>query len=190
MARRTAAEAEQTRKKLLAIARESFTTRGYAGTATNDIVTAAGLTRGAMYHHFDDKADLFRAVFLDVINELNERVITAALTGTNAREAFAAGCRACIEVMAGPEYHQIASVDAPVVLGQAEWHRLDTGVGMASMRAGLEALVAEGFLPDPPTHALTIALFGGLTELGLAVSRGDLTVDEAADGFEDLINRL
>jgi len=190
VARRTAAEAEQTRKTLLAIARESFATRGYAGTATSDIVAAAGVTRGALYHHFVDKRALFRAVFAEVIAELDENVATAALAQETARDAFRAGCRACLEFMVRPDYLQIASVDAPVVLGQAEWHQIDAAAGLRSMRRGLVALDAAGELSTPVTDALVIAVFGALTELGLAVCRGELTVDAAAHAFESLVARL
>lgn len=190
MPRRTAAEAEQTRKTLLAVARDSFATQGYAATVTTAIATQAGVTRGALYHHFPDKTQLFRAVFSEVIAELDEHVARAALAESTAPAAFRAGCRACLEFMARPDYLQIASVDAPVVLGQAEWHRIDTEAGMRSMRLGLDALAEAGEVSVPVTDALVTALFGALTELGLAVCRGELTVDAAATSFETLVDRL
>jgi AcrR family transcriptional regulator len=149
-----------------------------------------GLSRGAVYHHFADKADLFRAVFHQVEQELNETVIAAALTGADTPDVFRRGVRAFLGVLVQPEYLQIAATDAPVVLGLAEWHEVDAGIGMASMRAGLEALHDEGLITAEPDAGLVICLFGALTELGLATTRDEITLDEAARAFERLVARL
>jgi AcrR family transcriptional regulator len=190
MPRRKPEDAARTREAIVTSARRLFTERGFAGTATNDIVTTAGVTRGALYHHFADKADLFRAVFLDLEHELNDTVLAAAMAETDARAAFLAGCRTWMSFATRPDYHQIAVVDAPAVLGHHEWHALDASIGLASMEAGLAALHGEGLVDQPPTRALAILLFGALTEAGLAAARGDVDADELFTAFLQLVERL
>jgi AcrR family transcriptional regulator len=190
--RRTAAEAAETRRSILAAARASFAEHGYTATGTTELVTQLGLTRGALYHHFADKADLFAAVFTEVEEELNAAVNEAATAaaGDGTRAAILAGARACIEYMGRPDYRQIASADGPAVLGLDRWHEVDRSIGLQSMRAGLQALDDEGSLAVARTPALVVALFGALTELGLSHARGDLTVAEASAGFTSLLDRL
>jgi AcrR family transcriptional regulator len=192
MPRRKPEEAAQTRQAIVASARQLFTERGFAGTATTDIVASAGVTRGALYHHFADKTDLFRAVFVDLEQELNDTVVTAALAAAErgAKDAFLAGCRTWMGFATRPDYRQIAVVDAPAVLGHDEWHAIDASIGLASMEAGLAGLHAEGLVARPPDRALAILLFGALTEAGLAAARGDLDADELFGAFESLVDRL
>ncbi|HEX6423310.1 MAG TPA: TetR family transcriptional regulator [Acidimicrobiales bacterium] len=194
MARRKPEEAAETRRAILASARELFSEQGFAATATTDVVTRAGVTRGALYHHFADKTDLFRAVFIDLEQQLNDSVLAAAAAaaegGSDARTIFLAGCRASMAFAVRPDYRQIATVDAPAVLGQDEWHALDVSLGLASMVAGLDLLHAEGLLDQVPDRPLAILLFGALTEAALAAARGEADADDLFSAFERLIDRL
>lgn len=190
MPRRTAEDAAQTRRAIISAARDLFTEQGFAATATGDIVARAGVTRGALYHHFQDKADLFRAVFVDLEQELNDTVLAEAIAQPGPREAFLAGCRAWMAFATRPDYRRIATVDAPAVLGQEEWHAVDAAIGLASMTAGLRALHEAGLLAEPPDAALSILLFGALTEAGLAAARGDAGADELFAAFTRLVDRL
>jgi AcrR family transcriptional regulator len=171
MVRRTADEAERTREAIVHAARELFANRGFAATPTEDVVAAAGVTRGALYHHFADKAALFREVFVQLSAELDASVNAAARTAGTVPEAFAAGCAAVLDFMVRPDYHQIAVVDAPSVLGSVAWHDVDAGIGLATMSAGLRALEAAGALRVPYTDALAVAVYGALTEAGIVLSR-------------------
>ena len=180
--RRSAADAEQTRQAILAAARASFAEHGFAAASTTTIARAAGVTRGAVYHHFAGKADLFRAVFIAIEHELNETVTAAALAETKSLDAFVAGCGAWLDFAVRSDYQRIAVVDAPAVLGAAEWHAIDAGIGLASMEAGLTALAADGILPRRPTRALAVLLFGALTDAGLALANGDGPVKARAAG--------
>ena len=190
MPRRTAEDAAETRRAIVASARELFAEQGFAATATSDIVARAGVTRGALYHHFEDKADLFKAVFVDLEHELNDTVLASAAAERGARAAFMAGCRASMTFIARDDYRQIASVDAPAVLGHEQWHALDAAIGMASMEAGLGALHRAGLLEDEPDRPLAILLFGALTEAGLAAARGDEDAGDLFAAFERLVDRL
>src|SRR5215218_625653 len=91
---RKAQQSETTRAALIAEGRRLFADRGYAAVGTEEIVRAAGVTRGALYHHFDGKEDLFRAVYEDVERELVERVAARATTGGDPLEALHAGAQA------------------------------------------------------------------------------------------------
>jgi len=190
--RRTAAEAAETRRSILAAARASFASVGYTATGTTELVEQLDLTRGALYHHFADKADLFDAVFVQLEEELNDAVNAAALAAADdgVRASMVAGARACIEFMGASEYRQIAVADAPAVLGLERWHEVDRTIGLESMRLGLEALAREESVDLTVTPALVTALFGALTELGLSRARGDLSVDEALTGFLTILDRI
>src|SRR5262249_34502289 len=160
VARRTAEEAERTRQAIVAAARALFTAHGYAGTATATIVEAAGVTRGALYHHLADKAAVFEAVFTELVTERDDTVNRAAGAERPAYAAFATGCRALLDFVVRPDYHQIAVLDAPAVLGPDQWHAIDAGLGLDTVELGLKALAGEGRLRMAPSRALAIAVFG------------------------------
>ena len=175
--RRTAADAEATRRAILAAARASFAEHGFAAASTTAIAAAAGVTRGALYHHFAGKTDLFRAVFVEIEHELNDYGPCRRLAETGSLYAFVAGCAAWLDFAVRPDYQRIAVVDAPAVLGAVEWHDIDAGIGLASMEAGPRALAATGFSSGRPSRALAVLLFGALTDAGLVLARGDGAVE-------------
>jgi AcrR family transcriptional regulator len=153
------------RQRLLAAARALFAEKGYAATGTPELVAAAGVTRGALYHHFADKAELFRAV----VEEEHVRVAEAvnASSGDVARDdaigALLAGSDAFLEAMQEPGRRQILLVDAPAVLGRAALDAIDARHGLATLVEGLEAAMAAGAirrdLPLLPAAHLLGALF-------------------------------
>lgn len=197
MPRRTAEVAAGTRNAVLLAARELFATKGYAATSTADVAVAAGTTRGAVYHHFDDKPALFLVVFESLTAELDVAVRMAAANADGSPKArFLAGSRACLEFMRRPDYLQIAVTDAPAVLGMRKWHTVDSGLGMGSIHLGLQALHHAGELAVEPTPELAVLLFGALTEAGLALGRATLaghdvpTVDMLIGAFDLILRRL
>src|SRR4051812_30622725 len=115
--RRTQAERrEATRGALLQAARELFSTKGFTGAGREEIVQRAGVTRGAMYHHFESKEDLFRAVYEQCEHEVMGRVATAAMVTTDPREQLRLGALAWLEFAADPSIARICLLDAPSVL--------------------------------------------------------------------------
>lgn len=190
--RRTAAEAEETRRSIIATARASFASRGYAATSTTELVETIQLTRGALYHHFADKEALFETVFMELVQELDDAVAEAAGAAATdgVRAAIVAGALACIEFTDRLDYRQIVVVDGPAVLGIDRWHQIDGEAGLQSMQRALDLLVDEGHLEVPVSAALVRALFGALTELSLAHARGELTTTDAIGAFELLLDRL
>src|SRR5215212_184607 len=109
MSSRTQAErSESTRGALIDAARRLFADRGYAAVGTEEIVRAAGVTRGALYHHFDGKEDLFRAVYEDVERELVERVAASATAAGDPLELLHAGVQAFLDACEDPAVQRIA----------------------------------------------------------------------------------
>ncbi|MGH9250014.1 MAG: TetR/AcrR family transcriptional regulator [Acidimicrobiales bacterium] len=180
MPRRTAADAAATRRTILDAARATFADGGYQAATLDGIAVRAGVTRGAVHHHFGDKRELFVEVFEQVEREINEAVVAAALAATpTGLEPFKAGCRALFELFARPDLRRIVLADAPAVLGLVAWYEIDRGLGLATIRAGLQALADDGALAREDTDALALVLYGALTEASLALGAGLTTVDQA-----------
>lgn len=164
---------ESTRAALVSTARRLFAEHGYAGVGTEQIVRAAGVTRGALYHHFDGKAGLFRAVFEQLEGQIAERLATEALSHPDPWEAMVAGLEMFLEVCTDPEVQRIALLDAPSVLGWETWREIEGEYSLGLVRAGLENLMEAGIARRQPVDPLAHALLGTLYEAGLYVARAD-----------------
>ncbi len=139
-----------TRGTLLTVARELFAERGYAGVGTEEIVQRAKVTRGALYHHFRDKRDLFRAVHEQAEEELAQRIgeqIVAAGT-TDALEALRTGARTFLDACTDRSVARITLVDAPSVLGWQEWREIDERHGLGLVTAGLQGAMDAGAIAE------------------------------------------
>ena len=161
---RQAENSAATRTALLKIARKFFAERGYAGTATEDIVRRARVTRGALYHHFKDKQDLFKAVLHE--EQLRIAASCAEAAGKesdpwralmNANEAF---LEACLE----PAVQQIVLIDAPAVLGAEGFRQSDESYYLAGMKAAIEAAIAAGSIEKQPVEPLAHMIIGAMNE--------------------------
>jgi AcrR family transcriptional regulator len=171
MPRRTAADAARTRFDILRAARKLFAEQGYAATTTAEIAEAAGVTAGALFHHFDGKTGLFRSVFESLEGEMDAFVReTAGPAG--GLETFLTGFRAYLEFAKRRDFHRIVMLEGPVVLGEEEWHAIDVRVGATTLMEGLQLLVAEGVLEDRPLRPLALLLLGAMSEAGFTVARG------------------
>jgi AcrR family transcriptional regulator len=159
---RREAEAHATREALIQAALELFTERGYAGVGTEEIVSRAKVTRGALYHHFTDKRDLFRAVFERVEGDLMERIGSTMEGADDAWNLMVAGMRAFLDACEEPAVKQISLIDAPAVLGWEEWREIDNRHGLGLTRAALQGAVQAGVLRpiavDPMAHLFVAAL--------------------------------
>lgn len=162
--RRTQAERrEQTQRHLIAAARKLFAEKGFAATSTPDIVAAAGVTRGALYHHFADKT----ALFATVLEEEHLLVAMAINAGaghdeeTGPIKALLAGCDAFLDAMQDPGRRRIMLVDAPAVLGRAAVDEIDARHGKDTLICGLRDAMDAGALRKLPVETLA-NLFGAL----------------------------
>ncbi len=172
--RRTQAERrESTRGALVAAAHRLFAERGYADVGTEEIVRAAGLTRGALYHHFGGKEGLFTAVFELVEQELLERIGERALAEgvTSPLGVLGVGVEEMLDAAIEPGLAQIVLIDAPAVLGWQRWREVGWKYGMGMTESALAAAVDAGEVPPQPVRPLAHVLLGALDEAVLYVAR-------------------
>jgi AcrR family transcriptional regulator len=176
MMSRQAEKSEATRAHLIAAARELFAERGYAAVGTPEIVGHAGSSRGAMYHHFKDKKDLFRAVYEEIQQELIQRVADemAGLSDSEPLAALEAGLRIFLQSCLEPDKARIGLIEAPAVLGWLEWREIDERYALGLVTAALEMGIAAGALrADVPTRPLAHVILAGLGEAGLLIASAD-----------------
>ena len=172
--KRTQAERrEATRGALVAVARELFAERGFGAVGTEEIVQRAGVTRGALYHHFRDKEDLFRAVYETVEAELTETIGAGALAQTDPLEVLRAGTRLFLDACLEPEIQQIVLIDAPAVLGWEEWRAIAERYGFGLVQLALQGAMDAGAIAKQPVRPLAHVLMGALDEAALYVARAD-----------------
>src|SRR5215469_5804646 len=169
-----AEQVAQTRSALVRAGRSLFGRSGYAATSVEDLAREAGVTTGALYHHFPTKAALFEAVFELVHTELMAASGAAAQGASDVIEALAAAFEAFLDKVLEPDVQRIIITDAPAVLGPARFTELDERYAFAAIVAALEIAAGSGSLraDDPPT--LARLLLGMLT-------RGGMLIASAAD---------
>jgi len=170
---RKSEQAEATQAALLAAARGLFAARGYAAVPTEEIVQRAGVTRGALYHHFRDKQDLFRAVVEQLEQETVEKIAAAAFSESDPWLQQQAALGAFLDVCLEPDVQRIILTDAPSVLGLEAWREIEAEYGLALVRAGLQLVMEAGLIADQPLDPLAHLILGALGEAGLVIARAD-----------------
>src|SRR5207244_9454488 len=169
---RKAQQSEATRAALIAAARALFAQRGYAAVATEEIVQAAGVTRGALYHHFAGKLELFEAVYEDVERELVERIALAAMSGaSDPLAALHAGAQAFLDACEDPAVQRIALLDAPSVLGWERWREIGLRYGFGLVQATVQAALDAGLIERQPVGPLAHLLLGAIDEGAMLIAR-------------------
>jgi AcrR family transcriptional regulator len=169
--RRRAEYAEATRASLIEVARRLFADRGYTATSLDDIVAAARVTKGALYHHFDGKVELFAAVAEGV-----EADLTARVGGGIERdpwEALLAGVNRYLDAALEPEIQRILLLDAPTVLGYDRLHELQARFGLGLTVAALEVAMEAGALARRPALPLAHMLIAALSAGAMFIARAD-----------------
>src|ERR671930_362511 len=164
--------APRRRAALIAAARPLFAARGFAGVGTEEIVRAAGVTRGALYHQFADKRELFAAVFEELEGELAQRTGAAAVaSGTDdPLVALRLGSDAWLEACTEPEVQRIVLLDGPAVLGSARARDIGMRYGLGLVEAALQAAIEAGRLAPQPVRPLAHVLIGAVDEAALYVA--------------------
>jgi AcrR family transcriptional regulator len=170
---RRVAQSEATRAALVRAARKLFAARGYAAVATEEIVRRAGVTRGALYHHFRDKRDLFRAVVEQLEQEMVEKIAAAALRESDPWRAQQVALDAFLDVCLEPDVQRITLTDAPSVLGLEAWREIEARYGLALVRAGLQLVMEAGLIEEQPLDPLAHLILGALGEAGLVIARAE-----------------
>jgi AcrR family transcriptional regulator len=194
--RRTQAErAAETRETLIAVARPLFAADGFADVALETIVRAAGVTRGALYHHFADKTELFAAVFERVEGEVAAQMgeAIAAANQTDPVEIMRLGAGFWLDACSDPEIQRIALVDAPGVLGWTRWTEIGNRYNIGMVRDLLTNAIETGRIPQQPVEATAMTLLGAMREVTMYVARAedhDRARQEAGAVMDRLIHAL
>ena len=171
---------DSTRAALTGAATTLFAERGFHGASAELVVRRAGVTSGALYHHFGDKRGLFRAAFEAVEQELAGRVAAAAGAGRDPWQRLELGVAEYLRACAEPEVRRIVLLDGPSVLGWEDWHAIDAAHHLRPLAAALAASMRAGLLERRPPVSLARVLLGALTEAGLAAADGPGGAREAA----------
>jgi AcrR family transcriptional regulator len=188
-------QSESTRAALMGVARRLFGERGYAGTATEDIVAGAGVTRGALYHQFKDKRDLFIAVLDQIQLEVLGRLGAAAAQHPTAsplqqlRRAF----QMYLDITMEPEVQRIVLLDGRSVLGWGEWQRMEEAHGLPVVVGALEAAMAAGEIERQPAEPLAHLLLGAVNEAAFNIAASDDPAEsrqQLGTALDRLVSRL
>jgi AcrR family transcriptional regulator len=171
---RKAEQSLETRSALIAAARELFAARGFANVGTEEIVRAAGVTRGALYHHFDGKRELFEAVYEELERALVEQVAQSAdLQTSDPLEVLRIGALAFLDASEDPAVVRIALLDAPAVLGWLRWREIGMRYGLGVVQATLQAAIDAGVIDEQPVEPLAHMILGAIDEGAMLVARAD-----------------
>jgi AcrR family transcriptional regulator len=177
---------ERTRRTLIDQARKLFAKFGYGSVGLTQIVEATGVTKGALYHHFDGKAALFRAVLEDVHDEVGRQVAAAAEAHADAWGQLVAGSHEFLDATLAPEIQQIMLIDGPAVLGWSQWRALDESASGMHLAEVLEDLIKVGELADQPVAPLAHLLSGAMNEAALWLASDAAGDEDRADAHAAL----
>jgi AcrR family transcriptional regulator len=188
-----AAQGRATRGQLIEVATSLFAEHGYEGTSIEAVLTAAGVSRGALYHHFAGKEALFAAVLEAVDERITAQVTEVISRCTDPVDALRTGALAWIDLAGDPVIQRIMLVDAPAVLGWERWRNMDEGRTVAGMRAMLQAISDTGRLPGELVDPFAPLILGALDEAAMVVARAAdsrVAVAESRHAVEEFLARL
>jgi AcrR family transcriptional regulator len=183
------AHTADTRRTLVDAARRLFARGGYAGTSLDQVCKQAGVTKGALYHHFRNKEDLFAAVLAVVEEDFVAAGAAAVAPGADIWEALRAAARGFLEVCAGRDTSRIVT-EAPAVLGWARCRELEHAHAMGLLRSGLDRAVTDGELTSGSPELLAQLLAAVFNEAGMIVatsSEPDIVRYRAVEELDRLI---
>jgi AcrR family transcriptional regulator len=166
---------EATRTALIDAARPLFAASGFSAIGTEAIVRAAGVTRGAMYHQFLDKTDLFAAVFEVVEDEMTRRIdaVVSKSGETDPIALMKLGAATWLDACAEPEVHRIVLIEAPAVLGWQRWREISLRYGMGLVQSLVDYAISVGRIAEQPVEPLSHVLIGALDEAALYLAQAD-----------------
>jgi AcrR family transcriptional regulator len=180
---------ELTRRALLDSAAAAFVERGYADASLDEIARGARVTKGALYHHFAGKQELFRAVFEEVEAEMIQGVLRAGADEPDQWRRLLAGIRAFLDACTTPRYRRIALEEGPAALGWERWREIDHRYSLRLVRTPLARLMSAGVLRRQPVDLMARMVLAALTEAGLAVATAS-DRDAARAEAEELVTAL
>jgi AcrR family transcriptional regulator len=188
-----AAQGRATRGQLIEVATRLFAEHGYEGTSIEAVLSAAGVSRGALYHHFAGKEALFEAVVSAVSEQVTVKLTEAVRGCDDPLDAMRTAAIAWIGLAADPVIQRVVLVDAPSVLGWDRWRAMDDGRTLGTMRAMLQAISDSGRLPAELVGPFSHMILAALDEIVLVIARAPDSKAAVAEGtmaVQALIDRL
>jgi AcrR family transcriptional regulator len=162
--------AENTRQALLDTAGRLFVERDYADLSAEELVRTAGLTRGALYHHFDGKRGLFEAVVDDLESQAAKRIRAAIDAGTDPFDRIDRGVAEFLDVCAEPAYRHVVLLQGPIGLGWQRWRELDQRHLGGLVLDAVQTLLDTDLIRSYPAELIAGAFYGALTEMSLTIT--------------------
>jgi AcrR family transcriptional regulator len=187
------AQGRATRDQLIQVATGLFADHGYEGTSIEAVLAAAGVSRGALYHHFAGKEALFTAVLEAVSDRVTAEVSEAVSGCTDPVDAVHTGAMAWIDLAGDRVIQRVMLVDAPSVLGWERWRTMDEGRTVGAMKAMLQAVSDSGRLPQQLVEPFSHMILAALDEAALVVARAPnstTAVAEERQAVEEFLARL
>jgi AcrR family transcriptional regulator len=188
-----AAQGRATRGQLIEVATSLFADHGYEGTSIEAVLAAAGVSRGALYHHFAGKEALFAAVVSAISDRVTAEVTEAIRDCTDPLDALRTGALAWIDLAGDPVIQRVMLVDAPSVLGWEQWRAMDEGRTVGAVGGMLQAVSDSGRLPQELVEPFSHMIVAALDEAAMVVARAPdsgAAVAEGRQAVEELLNRL
>ncbi|MGP1396897.1 MAG: TetR/AcrR family transcriptional regulator [Inquilinaceae bacterium] len=182
----------ETSAKLVAAARRAFAEHGYAETSMDLLCAEAGVTRGALYHHFGGKEGLLEAVVRQIDGEIGERLTAEEARQTDPWDAFRACCMLWLTQALDPEVQRVLLRDAPAVLGQ-RLRAIDEASSIAPLRDALADLMADGRIASVDPEAMARLVNGALVDAALWIAGSDdpkATLDATSEAVDVLLGGL
>ncbi|MEZ5997276.1 MAG: TetR family transcriptional regulator [Hyphomonas sp.] len=194
MARRTAEQAEETRAAILESAQKHFARDGFKASLA-DIVSDAGVTKGALFHHFPNKLALFQEVWTELQRGMDAEARAEARKVIDPDEPYTqllAGAKVYLRWAARPEYYKIVLFEGPAVLGMQGWYESDRDIGQRNVRRSIEFMAEKGCIDPARIHVYSLLVQSVLNGFGFALGRGEdgLTPDVAHEAFEIMLRNL
>ena len=183
-----AAQAAATRHDLLQHARKLFAQKGYADSSTDEVVRRAKVTKGALYHHFSNKLELYRAVVEDMERELVATMAAAAERAGTPQKKLEAACAAYLNACLDSSLTRILVLEAPVVLGWKEWCALAHQHEIAALATYLESVIARSTTGERPLEMAHV-LLGALNTSARVIAQAE-DPEKARAQVEGTIDRL
>lgn len=195
MVRKTKEEAEKTRERILTEAKLLFEKQGYADTSVTQICENSGVTKGALFHYFSNKEDLFKEIWTDLQKKMDAEAREAAISArskTDHYAAFLAGVGTYLKWASRPDYQQIVLTDGPAVLGMSGWYEADNSLGRDNTMAGMKWLGKQGLIDPELAVPLAILFHNALNGAGFAISRGGqgINAENAMAAFQAMLKGM
>jgi AcrR family transcriptional regulator len=172
---------ETTKAAVIQAARSIFASRGYEAASIDEITKAAGISKGALYHHYRDKTEILAAAYEDLERELTDRVATVASKHRDPIKSLRSGCHAFVDACADSDTRRLALIDAPAGLGWHRWREIDAQYGFGLLRFGLQAAADAGRIRKDRIDARAHFLLAMMMEGALLIAAADNPVAVSRD---------